>query len=222
MARNPYFDGSTTMGTANERDLLRSLTTESIQIFGIDTFYMPRKLIDLDTLFNEDRFSEYNNAFPIEMYVENFTAFEGDRAFMGKFGIQIQDQLTISVSEESWSNLVKDNDQLLTARPAESDLIYIPMVKGFFEIKYVDPFVPFFQLGGLYTFRMTCERMTYSHQTINTGFSDVDSEKPQAYDPDWSDLEFDQNDPFANNKELQDLADNILDFDETANPFGTP
>lgn len=210
------------MGTANEKNLLESLTVESIQIGGIDTFYLPRKLIDLDKLFNEDRFSQYDNAFPVEMFVESFTGFEGDRAFMGKFGIQIQDQVVLAVAEKAWRDLVNDNQQLLTERPAESDVIFIPLVNAFFQINYVDPFTPFFQLGNLYTFRLTCEKMTYSHQTINTGFSDVDSEKPQEFDEGWSDIEFEENDPYADNKSLEDLADSILDFDETQNPFGNP
>ena len=59
-------------------------------------------------------------------------------------------------------------------KPREGDLIYFPMSKGIFEIKFVEHQNPFYQLGKLYTYRLSCELFVYSQEDIDTGYSGVD------------------------------------------------
>ena len=59
MAKNTYF----THGTREEQMLQQSLVDEFINMFGITTTYIPRKLIRQDTTLNEEVISEFNDGF---------------------------------------------------------------------------------------------------------------------------------------------------------------
>lgn len=61
------------------------------------------------------------------------------------------------------------------SRPREGDLIYLPVVKKLFEIKYTQTDAIFFQGGQLQTFEMNCELFEYSQEEFNTGYTPVDS-----------------------------------------------
>ena len=63
----------------------------------------------------------------------------------------------------------------VATRPREGDLIFFPLSKGLFEIKFVEHENPFYQLGKLYTFKLSCELFSYSQEEIDTGFSEIDS-----------------------------------------------
>ena len=49
------------------------------------------------------------------------------------------------------------------------------MSKGLFEIKFVEHENPFYQLGKLYTYKLSCDLFVYSSEDIDSGFSEVDS-----------------------------------------------
>ena len=58
---------------------------------------------------------------------------------------------------------------------SEGDLIYFPLNKKCFQIKYVNKFEMFYQLGALQTWEMTCELFEYSNENLNTGIPEIDS-----------------------------------------------
>lgn len=62
-----------------------------------------------------------------------------------------------------------------STRPKEGDLIYFPLSKSLFEINFVEHENPFYQVGKLYTYALSCELFTYSQEEINTGYSDIDT-----------------------------------------------
>lgn len=169
MPRNPYISH----GTASEQNLHADLIEEAIKIYGHDVYYLPRNIVELDTILNEDVTSTFDSSYICEMYIESFEGFEGDGKLITKFGLEIRDQLTLVVSSRRWTELVGNlaNNQ---ESPNEGDLIYIPLTKSLFEIKYADNKKPFYQLGNLPTYRLTCELFEYSNQDINTGISDID------------------------------------------------
>ena len=74
MATNSYFR---TFDAKNEQELLHSLTQESIQIYGHDVSYIPRTLVNTDTVLGEDSISEYKDAYSIEMFIKSVDGFEG-------------------------------------------------------------------------------------------------------------------------------------------------
>jgi hypothetical protein len=169
MATNFFFNN---FSSSQEQLLLENLIIEAIQIYGKDMFYIPRKLNNYDSVYGADDQSSYDVAFPIEIYIKSVDGFEGDGNFMSKFGLEIRDQVVFSVSQRRFNeDIAEINGQL---RPNEGDLIYFPLNKKCFQIKFVNKFEMYYQLGALQTWEMTCELFEYSGELINTGIPEVD------------------------------------------------
>jgi len=172
MARNVYFSH----GTKNEQYLLEDLTIESISIYGQEMFYIPRTLVAKDEILGEDRMSKFQDAYPIDMYLETVDGFAGQGAFIQKFGLMMEQSATLTVARRTWERFVgKHNDIILPNRPAEGDLLYFPLTRGLFEIKFVDHQDPFYQLKKLYVYRLQVELFQYSSEKIETGNADIDT-----------------------------------------------
>jgi hypothetical protein len=163
MAKNPYFKH-----TSNEQQIVEDLTIEAIKIHGQDMVYIPRTLVNKDELFGEDTISQFTGGVQLEMYVESVDGFEGDGDFISKFGLEIRDSISLIMSKKRFQQEVS------ATRPLEGDLIYFPLTKGLFEIKFVEHENPFYQLGKLYTYQLSCELFQYSQEDLDTGWSDVD------------------------------------------------
>lgn len=162
-----YFNNFTNSG---EQELLENLIIESIKIYGHDTMYIPREIVSKDELYTEDDQSEYNNAYPIELYIKSVDGFEGDGIFLSKFGLEIRDQVTFTVSKRIFTQEVPNQE-----RPNEGDVIFFPMNNRHFQVKYVNYKPFFYQLGALQTFDLVCELFEYSGERFNTGFETIDS-----------------------------------------------
>jgi len=172
MARNVYFSH----GTKNEQYLLEDLTIESISIYGQEMFYIPRTLVAKDDILGEDRMSKFQNAYPIDMYLETVDGFAGQGAFVQKFGLMMEQSATLTVARRTWEKFVgKHTDIILPNRPAEGDLLYFPLTKGLFEIKFVDHQDPFYQLKKLYVYRLQVELFQYGSEKIETGYKEIDT-----------------------------------------------
>jgi hypothetical protein len=152
--------------------LLENLIIESIRIYGQDMYYIPRKLNNYDSVYGADDQSSYDLAFPIEIYIKSVDGFSGDGNFMSKFGLEIRDQVIFSVAQRRFFEDVGSNTT--QPRPNEGDLIYFPLNKKCFQVKYVNKFEMFYQLGALQTWEMTCELFEYSNELINTGVPEID------------------------------------------------
>lgn len=171
MARNVYFS----QGTHNEQYLIEDIIIESLKIYGQDLFYIPRSLVSKDNVLGEDRLSQFKTAFPIEMYFENVDSFDGQGAFIQKFGLMMEQSATLVVARRRWDQLIGRYDVTeLPNRPCEGDLIYFPLTKGLFEIKFVQHQDPFYQLGKLYVYKLQVELFQYSSERIDTGLPEID------------------------------------------------
>ena len=171
MPRNVYISN----GVKSEQDLYEGLIIEAMQIYGTDIWYLPRSYYSINTILNEDTLSKFEAAFKIEMYIESIDGLEGDGKLYSKFGFEIRDQITFVVSRRRWNQLIGNKGYTKeSVRPREGDLIYIPMTKGLFEIRYVEDKKPFFQVKNVPTFKLTCENFEYGNQEINTGIDEVD------------------------------------------------
>ena len=172
MATNSFF----TQGTTGEQDLVGSLVTEQIKMFGKDVYYIPRTLVDRASVFEEDSLSAFNGAYLIEAYIEDATGFRGDGDMFSKFGVRISDQVTFIISRERFTAAVDDNAQLIVeGRPNEGDLIHLPMANKTFEIQFVEHEVPFYQLGKVHVWGLRCELFEYSDEDFNTGVAEIDA-----------------------------------------------
>ena len=171
MPTNVYF----TQGTKNEQYLVEDLIIESLKIYGQEFFYIPRTLVSKDEILGEDRLSEFKSSFPIEMYFENIDSFDGQGQFIQKFGLMVEQSATLVVARRRWDQLVGRYGQtIIPNRPCEGDLIYFPLSKGLFEIKFVKHQDPFYQLGKLYVYKLQVELFQYASERIDTGNADVD------------------------------------------------
>jgi hypothetical protein len=181
MARNVYISH----GTKSEQSLYDDLIIEAMKIYGHDVYYIPRKIAQINGILNEDVLSSFDSAFQLEMYIESYEGMEGDGKLFSKFGFEIRDQLTFVVSNRRWNSLVgRFGYTQGGVRPREGDLIYLPLSKGLFEVRYVEDKKPFYQLAHVPTFKLTCELFEYSNQEIDTGvkvIDDVQRYNQQAY-----------------------------------------
>jgi hypothetical protein len=172
MPTNVYF----TQGTRNEQYLVEDLIIESLKIYGQEFFYIPRTLVSKDEILGEDRLSEFKSSFPIEMYFENVDSLDGQGAFIQKFGLMMEQSATLVVARRRWEQLVgRYGVTTLPQRPNEGDLIYFPLTKGLFEIKFVRHQDPFYQLGKLYVYKLQVELFQYASERIDTGIKEVDT-----------------------------------------------
>ena len=172
MATSVYFSGA----VKSEQDLYEDLVTESIKIFGQDVVYLPREQVSEDDLLNEV-VNQYTQAFPVEMYLENVDGFEGDGNLLGKFGLEVRDQGTFVVTRRRWEAAVGGLATGVGSRlkPAEGDLLYMIMTGRLFEIKYVEPKSPFYQLQKLPSYTLTAELFEYNDQHFDTGWDQIDA-----------------------------------------------
>jgi hypothetical protein len=168
MARNPYFKEY-----SGEQNVTEDITIEIIKMMGKDMIYIPRTLVNEDTLFGEDDISKFDDGYEIEMYIESIDGFSGRGDLIAKFGLEIKDSIILQVSRKRFENAVGAYENI--TRPREGDLIYFPLSKTLFEINFVEHENPFYQLGKLFTYKLTCETFTYNMEEIDTGISDIDT-----------------------------------------------
>jgi hypothetical protein len=217
MATNPYF----TQGTSSEQDLIEEIIIESLKIYGKDFLYIPRSRVSTDRIFGEDRLSKFEYAYPIEMYFDNIESLAGQGAMIQKFGLLMDQSATLTVARKRWTDLVGvHGTTYLPNRPNEGDLIYYPLTKGLFEIKFVKHQEPFYQLGRLYTYKLDVELFQYSSEKMDTGIPEIDVfENLKSFDVTVN-PEVEDATAFADNHTFKEKAvsENAV-FDET-NPFG--
>ena len=237
MPTNVFFNNFT---NSQEQVLIEDLVIESIKIYGHDVFYCPRTLVNKDEIYGEDSISKYNTQYMVEMYVKNVMGFEGEGDFMSKFNLQVRDQMTLTIARRTFFDEIGNVESI--DRPQEGDLVYFPLNKKIFVVKFVEHEAIFYQMGALQTYDLTCELWEYSNEVLNTGINDIDKfQKDYSFemsvygiktedeyvikDEDGYDIIQEQynfvtqvGDSFEDNEELQTEADNVLDFSER-DPF---
>lgn len=216
MATNPYF----AQGTTGEQDLIESIIIESLKMYGKDVMYIPRTQVATDRVFGEDRLSKFEHAYPIEMYFDNITQFAGQGAIIQKFGLLMDQSGTLVVARKRWNDLIGvHGTSVLPNRPAEGDLIYYPLTKGLFEIKFVKHQEPFYQLGKLYTYKLDVELYQYSSEIIDTGVPEIDVfEDLKSLDTTINPDVEEATNNYATNTNFKEVGADVL-FDAN-NPFG--
>ena len=177
MPRNVFFS----QAVKSEQNLYEDLIVESLQIYGQDIYYVPRTLVNRDSILGEDPASKFDDAYLMEAYIENTDGFEGAGDLMSKFGLEIRDEATFIISRRVWEKLVgKFSSNVTDPRPQEGDVIFLPMTNSFFEINYVEDDNPFFQLSNLPVYRMQCSLFEYSEEDFDTGIETIDLKTGQS------------------------------------------
>ena len=168
--RNTYFSH----GTHAEKRLYEDLIIEQLKVFGNDVYYMPREEISKDDILGNTN-DKFTDAYSIEMYVEDVNGFAGQGDLIGKFGLEIRDELTFVVSRRQFEILVDNPSNTLNInRPKEGDIIWMPLFKKFWQVDFVEDEDPMYQINDLPIFKLKCSAWEYSSESVETGVLDID------------------------------------------------
>jgi hypothetical protein len=172
---NPFF----LQGSKGEQGLIQDLINEQLRMYGVDIHYLPRKYLTEKKIIKEVIESAFDDAYPLEAYIENYEGYGDNTTILSKFGIQALNELTITVSKERFETyivpLIKTKPSIkLGTRPKEGDLIYFPLGDRLFEVKFVEHEQPFYQLQKTYVYTLKCELFRYEDEVIDTGIEEID------------------------------------------------
>ena len=178
MPLNPFF----LQGSASEQRLVQDLVNEQLRMFGIEVYYLPREIKNRKEVFQEVQSSEFDDNFLIEAYVNTYEGYTGGGDVLTKFGMQLKDELVVTISKERWEDYIAPflamgdaYETELAHRPREGDLIYFPLGGRFFEVKFVEHENPFYQLQKNYVYELQCELFEYENEVIDTGIEAIDN-----------------------------------------------
>ena len=107
---NPYFQ----QGARTEQNLLQDLINEQLKMYGVEVHYLPRKYVTENTVIREVIQSTFDDAYPIEAYVENVDGYGDNPTLLSKFGIQATNELNLIISKERCEKECKQNDYQFT------------------------------------------------------------------------------------------------------------
>lgn len=237
MVTNPAFNN---FQAFSEQQLYEDQIVEAIQIHGQDMWYVPRRKINKDQIYFADDVSEFDSAYLVDIYIKSIDGFQGDQSFMSRFQIEIRDQITFTIAKRTFDLDIGTLAENNFVRPREGDLIYYPLNKKCFEIKFVDNKPFFYPLGELFTYDLYCETFEYSDEKFSTGIPEIDAIQQvlstNLYDNAIHDLdgnaildsdgypilptEFEETefDPLSDNDSIQSESDDIIDF-SVSDPF---
>ena len=169
MATNFFFNN---FENSQEQLLIEDLCIEAIKIHGVEVYYLPKTYGDYDYLYGEDDLGVFKEFHECEMYINSVDGFGGEGDFLGKFGFEMRDQLTMSVARFSFENNVGQPASIV--RPREGDMLYFPLTKGLFTIQFVEHEPVFYQMGALQFYEMRAEKFEYAGERLNTGIEEID------------------------------------------------
>ena len=134
---NPFFQ----QGSSGEQNLVQDLINEQLRIYGIDVHFLPRKYLTENTVIKEVIESKFDDAYPIEAYIESFEGYGDNPTLLSKFGIQATNEITLIISKERFETYISplmrnESNVKLSTRPKEGDLIYFPLGDRLFEINW--------------------------------------------------------------------------------------
>jgi len=188
MSLNPFF----LQGSPNEQFLVQDLINEQLKIYGVEIYYLPRKIFKTDDIIREIQSSKFDDVFMLEAYINNYDGYAPDSDIMTKFGLRLKNEISLTISKERYEEFIApflegissgiregritdyDFADLIT-RPKEGDLIYFPLGERLFEIKRVEVEKPFYQLGSNYIYELSCELYEYENELVDTSIEEVDN-----------------------------------------------
>lgn len=233
---NPFFNN---YRNRNEQNLVHDLMREAIAFAGHDVYYLPRFRVNVDDILNETETALFNDAVQTDVYVKNFNSFEGDGVLLGKFGIEVRDEIMLTIAVRTFERDVMENVNL--ERPREGDLVWVPFLNAAYEIRHVENASLFFQMGDVQTYDLTCELFEFSQEIFRTGVFEIDQHFHDQYnvleersilssegdvlstveggDLSYRSYSVEEEDKVADNDQYDKEDDAVLDWSER-NPFG--
>ena len=167
MALNPFFLN----GSPSEQRLVQDLINEQLRMYGVEVLYVPRRFVRKETIIREVTTSKFGDNYAIEAYINNYDGYSGAGDILTKFGMNLRDELTLIISKERFDDFISPfmatdttGELEVVSRPREGDIIYFPLGKRIFEVKFVEHEQPFYQLGKTYVYELKCELFEYEDE----------------------------------------------------------
>lgn len=177
----------------NTQTLADVLVAESIQMRGVEAYYIKREYVKPDMLFGEDLQNKFTQAYKIAIYINTFDSYEGQREIFSKYQMTVNDEMTFSVNPNLFEHQTDGH------KPKEGDLLYFPMDNSLFELIWVEPRDPFYQVGQNAIRKITAQKFIYSGEEIKPELQKTELD----IDFDVSDLELE---PVRNLNSLADIS----------------
>jgi len=142
-----------------------------LRMYGVEVLYVPRRFVRKETIIREVTTSKFGDNYAIEAYVSNYDGYSGVGDILTKFGMNLRDELTLVISKERFDDFISpfmasdtSGELEVVSRPREGDIIYFPLGKRIFEVKFVEHEQPFYQLGETYVYELKCELFEYEDE----------------------------------------------------------
>ena len=169
--QNVFFNN---FASSQEQRLIEDLTIESIGIYGVEAYYLPKTYGDYDYLYGEDDIATLSDYYTVPMYINTVEGFGGEGDFLSKFGVEQRDTMTMSVARRTFEQDVGREDLANIERPREGDVIFFPLNKKLYTVNFVEHEPVFYQMGSLQFYELRLEMFEYGGERFNTGISDID------------------------------------------------
>lgn len=174
MATNKYINHTS---ANNDQSLQEQLIIESIQIHGVDIYYVPRDGNEdaaIDKIYGENSTSSFTKAYEIEAYIKDAGAWTENSDYLSKFNLQMTEKNTLVISMKRFRSIT-GLDRLY-----EGDILY---VQGFSDSLYVVTHVVhdsnLWSLGKLNYWEVQFDLLNYSNQRLRTGIAAIDKFEAQ-------------------------------------------
>lgn len=154
---NPYMNWN---NYANVQTLADSMVAEAVQARGIELYYIPREYHKPDLIFGEDPMSSFKKAWKFAGYLDSFDGYSGDNSYYSKFGMMVNDEINLTINPNLFKHQVNGRE------PRSGDLVYFPMDNSLFEINWVQPYDPFYQVGQNAMRKITATKFVYSGEEL--------------------------------------------------------
>jgi hypothetical protein len=151
-----------------EQRMAEELIIEAIQINGFDIVYMPRENYDVDEILGDVKNITFDRGFRVEAYLMNSEGWVGNSYSIDHTGFHMEETAKFVISRYRF------NQECQTEYPKAGDLIYFPLPGTLMEITLVDFENPFYQLGKLFTFTITCKLFQYNGEDLKTTEEEID------------------------------------------------
>ena len=102
MALNPYFQ----QGSRSEQNLVQDLINEQLRMYGVEVHYLPRKYVAEGTVIREVLRSKFDDAYPLEAYLDTYDGYGENPVMLSKFGIQATNEITLTISRERFEDYI--------------------------------------------------------------------------------------------------------------------
>ena len=226
---SPYFRSN--FHDTGLQNLLQDLSAEVVRNAGVEGVWLRLTNRDegIDDHWGQIAQRQYGNSAEIDFYLVTADGFQGENELFSRFGLELKDQIEISIARKTWEELYTSNTSGISdPRPFEGDILAVPFNNiqnnmwanadtgswALFEARFVDHDQQFYQAGTLIEYRITCDRFDYTNEVFaNTGYAGIDA------------ITQDQDLSSSNTEVANTIADNNIyeQFDDVDfNPFDEP